>query len=108
MSRPSSAGSAVRGDGARTRRASGPSSSSQVPAAPAGHAVGVARTAPFLQDIPAAEALAAWRAALGDGRVESVGVPVTDALGRVTAAPLWARRSSPAYDAAAMDGIAVR
>jgi putative molybdopterin biosynthesis protein len=26
----------------------------------------------------------------------------------VTAAPVWALRSSPAYDAAAMDGIAVR
>ena len=33
---------------------------------------------------------------------------LADALGRVTAAPIWALRSSPAYDAAAMDGIAVR
>ena len=31
-----------------------------------------------------------------------------DALGRVTAAPIWALRSSPAFDASAMDGIAVR
>ena len=31
-----------------------------------------------------------------------------EALGRVTAAPVWALRSSPAYDASAMDGIAVR
>ena len=30
------------------------------------------------------------------------------ALGRVTAAPVWALRSSPAFDASAMDGIAVR
>ena len=30
------------------------------------------------------------------------------AIGRVTAEAVWARRSSPAYDAAAMDGIAVR
>src|SRR3954453_6706825 len=79
-----------------------------VPARPARHAVGVTRTAPFLQDIPVADAQAAWRAVLGDRRTESVGVPVTEALGRVTAAPVWARRSSPAYDAAAMDGIAVR
>jgi putative molybdopterin biosynthesis protein len=35
-------------------------------------------------------------------------VPLTEALGRVTAEPLWALRSSPAFPAAAMDGIAVR
>ena len=34
--------------------------------------------------------------------------PVADAVGRVTAGAVWASRSSPAYDAAAMDGIAVR
>ena len=33
---------------------------------------------------------------------------VAEAVGRVTAEPVWALRSSPAYDAAAMDGIAVR
>ena len=38
----------------------------------------------------------------------AVCVPVADAVGRVTAEPVWARRSSPAFDAAAMDGIAVR
>ena len=36
-----------------------------------------------------------------------VRVPVEDALGRVTAEPVWARRSSPATPAPAMDGIAV-
>jgi putative molybdopterin biosynthesis protein len=35
-------------------------------------------------------------------------VPVTDALGRVTAAPIWAYLSSPHYHASAMDGYAVR
>jgi putative molybdopterin biosynthesis protein len=35
-------------------------------------------------------------------------VPVADALGRVTAAPIWARLSSPHYHASAMDGYAVR
>ena len=63
-------------------------------------------SAPFLSDIPAAEALAAWLA--GVSRVDAVDVALADALGRVTAAPVWALRSSPAYDAAAMDGIAVR
>ena len=67
---------------------------------------------PFLRDIPLPQALAAWaeaRAAAGcPERVEVVSVPVGEALGRVTAKPVWASRSSPAYDAAAMDGIAVR
>ena len=31
-----------------------------------------------------------------------------EAVGRVTAEPIWATRSSPPFDAAAMDGIAVR
>lgn len=67
---------------------------------------------PFVHDVPAAEATAAWlRARVEAGcpqRVEAVTVQLADALGRVTAAPVWAVRSSPDYDAAAMDGIAVR
>ena len=35
-------------------------------------------------------------------------VPVDAAIGRVTAEPIWALRSSPPFDSAAMDGIAVR
>jgi putative molybdopterin biosynthesis protein len=35
-------------------------------------------------------------------------VVVVEALGRVTAAPIWARTSSPHYHASAMDGYAVR
>ena len=65
------------------------------------------RSAPFLSDIPAAEALAVWLAAVPE-RLDIVELELTDALGRVTAGPIWALRSSPAYDAAAMDGIAVR
>ncbi len=67
---------------------------------------------PFVSDVPAAQANAAWTQARERAgcptRVEAVVVPVTDALGRVTAGPVWAQRSSPAFDAAAMDGIAVR
>ena len=33
---------------------------------------------------------------------------LAESIGRVTAEPLWARRSSPAFDSAGMDGIAVR
>ncbi|MHA6782636.1 molybdopterin biosynthesis protein [Pseudonocardia saturnea] len=67
---------------------------------------------PFVSDLPAAEAAAAWRTACVDTacpeRVDAVHVPVGDAVGRVTAEPVWARRSSPAFDSAGMDGIAVR
>ena len=68
--------------------------------------------APFVHDVPAAEALAAWIDACREAgcpeRVEPVRVPLDEAVGRVTAEPVWARRSSPPFDAAAMDGIAVR
>jgi putative molybdopterin biosynthesis protein len=77
-----------------------------------GYRPGVTRTSPFVSDVPAAEATAAWDAArAADGcpaRVDPVVVPVGEAVGRVTAAPVWALRSSPAFDASAMDGIAVR
>jgi len=62
----------------------------------------------FLRDVPADDALAAWLGALHGRRLQTVDAPLSEALGRVTAAPVWALRSSPAYDAAAMDGIAVR
>ncbi len=67
---------------------------------------------PFLRDVPAARALGAWRdarAAAGcPARLPAIRVPVQDAAGRVTAEPVWATRSSPPFDAAGMDGIAVR
>src|SRR5918911_134335 len=69
-------------------------------------------TTPFIHDVPAAEALAAWRAACLDAgcpqRVDAVRLALPDAVGRVTAAPVWATRSSPSFDASAMDGVAVR
>jgi putative molybdopterin biosynthesis protein len=67
---------------------------------------------PFIRDLPAAAALDAWREACAAAgcptRVGSVRVSLADAIGRVTAEPVWATRSSPPFDAAAMDGIAVR
>ena len=67
---------------------------------------------PFIKDVPAARALAAWRAAREAAgcpeRLPAVTVPVAEAAGLVTAAPVWAVRSSPPFDAAGMDGIAVR
>ncbi len=66
----------------------------------------------YLHDIPMDEAWARFVAAL-----EEVGlwrpfpaetVPLAEALGRVTAEPVWAVVSSPHYHASAMDGYAVR
>ena len=66
---------------------------------------------PFIRDVPAAQALEAWRDAIRaagcPARLPAVTVPVTAAAGLVTAAPVWAVRSSPPFDAAGMDGIAV-
>jgi putative molybdopterin biosynthesis protein len=67
---------------------------------------------PFIRDVPAARALDAWRSAREAGgcpaRLPAVRVSLEDAADRVTAEPVWARSSSPPFDAAGMDGIAVR
>jgi putative molybdopterin biosynthesis protein len=66
----------------------------------------------YLEDLPLEEAYARFFGALEQASAlaptASEGVPLDQALGRVTAAPVWARRSSPHYHAAAMDGVAVR
>ncbi|GAB4409415.1 MAG: molybdopterin biosynthesis protein [Anaerolineae bacterium] len=66
----------------------------------------------YLEDIPMDEAQARLRAALeAIGKWEPLPaelVSLDEALGRVTAEPVWARISSPHYHAAAMDGYAVR
>jgi len=59
-----------------------------------------------------AEALELWYSACAGAscpdRVEQVRLPLSRAVGRVTAETVWALRSSPPFDASAMDGIAVR
>ncbi|MGH4002409.1 MAG: molybdopterin biosynthesis protein [Pseudonocardiaceae bacterium] len=66
---------------------------------------------PFVRDVPADQALEAWRdacAAAGcPDRVSTERLSLAEAIGRVTAEPVWALRSSPAFDSAGMDGIAV-
>jgi len=58
------------------------------------------------------DALARWRQALTAAgalrRLPAESIPVARAHGRVTAAAVWARISSPHYHAVAMDGYAVR
>ena len=66
----------------------------------------------YLEDIPLAEAKAKLQSALKevgrDGALSGEKALLADALGRVTAAPIQARLSSPHYHCAAMDGYAVR
>ncbi len=66
----------------------------------------------YLEDIPLDEARARLETALRQaGRWAALpGEPVAldEALGRITAEPVWAKLSSPHYHAAAMDGYAVR
>lgn len=66
----------------------------------------------YLSDIPLPEALRKFYNALehaGALRLaDAETIPLDQANGRITAAPVWAVRSSPHYDAAAMDGVAVR
>jgi putative molybdopterin biosynthesis protein len=66
---------------------------------------------PFVSDVPAASAVRAWTDACAEAgcpdRVEAIRVPLSEAVGRVTAEAVWATRSSPVGDVAAMDGIAV-
>lgn len=66
----------------------------------------------YLEDIALDEAWRRFDQALAtaglDGPLPGESVPVDKALDRVTAAPIWARLSSPHYHASAMDGYAVR
>ncbi len=66
----------------------------------------------YLSDIPLEDALERHFDALSDAgalvHTAAEVVPLSHARGRVTAEPVWARVSSPHYDSAAMDGIAVR
>ncbi len=66
----------------------------------------------YLEDIPLDEAQAALAAALKANDLwqplEAETIPVTEANGRITAAAVFAKISSPHYHAAAMDGYAVR
>ncbi len=66
----------------------------------------------YLRDIPLPEAQARFRRALESaglwGPLGRETVPLDQALGRITAEPIWASLSSPHYHAAAMDGYALR
>jgi putative molybdopterin biosynthesis protein len=65
----------------------------------------------YLEDVSLEDARARYAEALtkaGFGPMPAELVPLHEALGRVTAEPIYARISAPHYYAAAMDGIAVR
>ncbi len=66
----------------------------------------------YLQEVSLVEAEERLRQALQAvgrwGPLEAEVLPLEEALGRVTAAPVWAKLSSPHYHACAMDGYALR
>jgi len=66
----------------------------------------------FLQDVPLQEARSRFERALRDADLweplEPESIPLDQALGRISAEPVWAKISSPHYHAAAMDGYALR
>ncbi len=66
----------------------------------------------YLEDLPLDEARSRFAAALQSASLwQPLGtetIPLTQALGRVTAEPVWARISAPHYHASAMDGYALR
>ncbi len=66
----------------------------------------------FLQDVPLQEARSRFERALQDAGLwkplEAESIPLDQALGRISAEPIWAQISSPHYHAAAMDGYALR
>ncbi len=65
----------------------------------------------FLHDVPLAQAwdrlMMALTAAGLAGPLPGESIALEEALGRVTAEPIWARQSSPHYHASAMDGYAL-
>lgn len=61
----------------------------------------------YLENIPWQEVRSILLSSFKDVRAEQEEIPVADALGRVTAKPVFAAISSPHYHASAMDGIAV-
>ncbi|MCH8187066.1 MAG: molybdopterin biosynthesis protein, partial [Chloroflexi bacterium] len=66
----------------------------------------------YLEDVPLEEATSRFHRALDEAGALSLcaseQVALAEAIGRVTAEPIWAKASSPHYDSAAMDGVAVR
>ncbi|BCV23552.1 molybdopterin biosynthesis protein [Gelria sp. Kuro-4] len=61
----------------------------------------------YLEDIPYEEARQAFLTPFAGRVMPPETLPVPECAGRVTAAPVFARLSSPHYHAAAMDGVAV-
>jgi putative molybdopterin biosynthesis protein len=66
----------------------------------------------FLQDVPLQDARSRFERALRDADLweplEPEDIPLDQALGRISAEPIWAQISSPHYHAAAMDGYALQ
>jgi len=62
----------------------------------------------YLKKTPLTEARELFLSTVDPLRLSSEEIPVEEALGRITAEPIFAKISSPHYHASAMDGICVR
>jgi molybdopterin molybdotransferase/putative molybdopterin biosynthesis protein len=62
----------------------------------------------YLKKTPLTEAREAFLAIVDTTRLAGEEIPIDDGLDRITAAPIFAKISSPHYHASAMDGICVR
>ena len=63
----------------------------------------------YLKTIPVDEAREKYMARVEDiTEIKYETIPVTESLGRVTSSAIYARYSSPLFNASAMDGIAVK
>src|SRR5215210_1385790 len=62
----------------------------------------------YLKKTPLREARELFLACIDPQQLESETLPVNRALNRITAAPVFAKISSPHYHGSAMDGICVR
>jgi len=61
----------------------------------------------YLENISLENALEKYLSVLPPFATQTKSIPVAEALGRITAEPVFATNNSPMYDCAAMDGIAV-
>ena len=65
----------------------------------------------YLENIPLKEAIDKFNNSIAESgffdNVNTINISLEESLGKITSKPIWALESSPHYDSAGMDGIAV-
>ena len=66
----------------------------------------------YLENIPLKEAIDKFNNSISQSgffdNIHTINIPLEESLGKITSKPIWALESSPHYDSAGMDGIAVK